>query len=378
MGVFMKKLVCALAGLLMSSVLLAQDAPVVSTAPAPVVTAPAAAPQPAVVQPAVVQPAVVQPAVTPPAVTPPVTVPAGVDPQNAAIVGNAGRTVVVDPSKGPPINDEDAVGRLLKGKYPKLGSVMVEGINVGASRIFEFQAAGMTGYTNANIDWILVGGELLSGDGATGTVNVTKKRAAEAGQRLFASLPLNAAIKYTYGKGERPILVFSDPDCPFCQDLDLAMQARGDALNATVYVLPYPLEGLHPNAKAHARHIWCTANPAEAWTAWMKSTAQAGSTEAGRNAAWAGFAARYPAPADCPAAVNVETAQRVGVTLGVSSTPTVVFENGVATEGTNLEEIEQGFAVVEQTMGPYRAAAAAAAPAPAPAPATPAPAPTGQ
>jgi thiol:disulfide interchange protein DsbC len=44
---------------------------------------------------------------------------------------------------------------------------------------------------------------------------MTEERIAELGKIDVKSLPLNQAIKYVKGKGERTIYVFSDPDCPY-------------------------------------------------------------------------------------------------------------------------------------------------------------------
>jgi thiol:disulfide interchange protein DsbC len=39
--------------------------------------------------------------------------------------------------------------------------------------------------------------------------------------------------------------------------------------NVTVYVFLYPLTSLHPNAEKVSNQIWCSKNPAEAWTNYM-------------------------------------------------------------------------------------------------------------
>lgn len=76
----------------------------------------------------------------------------------------------------------------------------------------------------------------------------------------FASIPLNHAIQF--GTGARRLVVFSDPDCPFCKRLEHELAQLKDV---SVYVLPYPITQSHPQASERARAIWCADNPAQAW-----------------------------------------------------------------------------------------------------------------
>ena len=84
---------------------------------------------------------------------------------------------------------------------------------------------------------------------------MTEERIAELGKIDVKSLPLNQAIKYVKGKGERTLYIFSDPDCPYCQRLEQNMVGVD---NVTVYVFLYPLTSLHPNAEKVSNQIWCS------------------------------------------------------------------------------------------------------------------------
>ena len=75
---------------------------------------------------------------------------------------------------------------------------------------------------------------------------MTEERIAELGKIDVKSLPLNQAIKYVKGKGERTLYIFSDPDCPYCQRLEQNMVGVD---NVTVYVFLYPLTSLHQMLK---------------------------------------------------------------------------------------------------------------------------------
>jgi thiol:disulfide interchange protein DsbC len=80
----------------------------------------------------------------------------------------------------------------------------------------------------------------------------------------FASLPLADAIKTVHGGGRRALAVFSDPDCPYCRELEAQLAALDDA---TVYTFLLPLASLHPQATEKAVTVWCASDRARAWRA---------------------------------------------------------------------------------------------------------------
>ena len=120
----------------------------------------------------------------------------------------------------------------------------------------------------------------------------------------FATLPLKDAIKTVRGTGKRVVAVFSDPDCPFCKSLERELAALTDT---TIYTFLFPLDGLHPEARARAVAIWCASDPAGAWRSLMLEGAS-------------------PAPRDC--ANPVERNVALGTSLGVTGTPTLIAGDG--------------------------------------------------
>ena len=79
--------------------------------------------------------------------------------------------------------------------------------------------------------------------------DLTQQRIDELNKVNFSELPLKDAIKEVRGKGQRKLVVFSDPDCPYCKKLERDLP-RLD--NVTIYTFPFPLEGLHPEiGRAH-------------------------------------------------------------------------------------------------------------------------------
>lgn len=117
------------------------------------------------------------------------------------------------------------------------------------------------------------------------------------------------AIKSVRGKGERNIFVFSDPDCPYCKRLENEL-AKVD--NVTIYTMLYPLDGLHPDARKKAEAIWCAKDRVKAWDEFM----QKGTLPESRSC-------------DNPIERNI----RLGNSLGINGTPTIIFEDGAIAAG---------------------------------------------
>jgi thiol:disulfide interchange protein DsbC len=96
--------------------------------------------------------------------------------------------------------------------------------------------------------------------------DLTAERLEQARRIDFTSLPLGDAIKTVRGDGSRPIAVFSDPDCPYCQKLEQALTKLD---NVTIHTFLYPLDELHPAARAKAITVWCAQDRAAAWQTLM-------------------------------------------------------------------------------------------------------------
>lgn len=238
---------------------------------------------------------------------------------------SAPRVVADEKSK-----DEQEVGGRLQAKYPTLQLLSVTRLLSGGEPVYEFLASGMVGYTNRGADFVLMGGNLIAGSGPT-LVNVTEERAKSSATNLVRGLPTHLALKEVFGKGERTLVVFADPDCSYCQEFEKEIHDIGDRLNATVYTFIYPLVEVHPDADRKARHIACTAKPVDAWKDWMLNPGD-----------WSAFAARHPAPASCPGAAQVDASARIGRALLIGGTPTLLFQNGMSlARKPTLEELEK-------------------------------------
>ncbi|HTI17582.1 MAG TPA: DsbC family protein [Trinickia sp.] len=115
-------------------------------------------------------------------------------------------------------------------------------------------------YSDASGNYVLVG-DLV--DTKAGT-SLTQARLAELNKVDFATLPLGDAIKVVKGNGSRKMAVFSDPNCPYCKQLEATLKSID---NVTVYTFLYPV--LSDDSTAKAKSIWCSADRAKTWETWM-------------------------------------------------------------------------------------------------------------
>jgi thiol:disulfide interchange protein DsbC len=140
--------------------------------------------------------------------------------------------------------------------------------------------------------------------------NLTEARLDERGKVDFNTLPLNRAIKVVKGNGSRKFAVFSDPDCPFCQQFEKSLLSVTDV---TMYVFLYPITSLHPQAGTKAHAIWCAQDRAAAWSQWMHEK-------------------KLPAETGC-SGDPIDELQKLGDALHINSTPTMFFANGRRVRG---------------------------------------------
>ena len=148
--------------------------------------------------------------------------------------------------------------------------------------------------------------------------DLTQQRIDELNKVNFSELPLKDAIKEVRGKGQRKLVVFSDPDCPYCKKLE---QELPQLDNVTIYTFPLPLEGLHPDAPRKAKSIWCSAKRQSAWHDYLVSNKQP------------------TANTDCanPIDRNIQLGQK----LGINGTPTLMAEDGRVMPGSaSADQIE--------------------------------------
>ena len=133
--------------------------------------------------------------------------------------------------------------------------------------------------------------------------DLTSKRLEELSRIDWKKLPLNDAIKITYGKGERQVVVFTDTKCRFCSVLEGSLEQVG---NVTVYNFIYPIL----NSVDLARNVVCSKNPA----ATLKEHLSQGTTPAKVIGA-------------CDSSV-IDRNLALGRRYGLNGTPAIIFEDG--------------------------------------------------
>lgn len=159
--------------------------------------------------------------------------------------------------------------------------------------------------------------------------DLTARRWAELNPVDFESLPLNLAIKAVHGNGRRRLVVFADPLCPFCKQLEDHLQGIDDT---TIYTFMMPLESLHPGATARARKIWCASDRSQAWNSWMLRREDTPSTECDLQ--------------------GLTTVKNLAAQLNVNETPTLFFADGHRVPGaTSKEDLEKEFLLADAKSG---------------------------
>ena len=138
--------------------------------------------------------------------------------------------------------------------------------------------------------------------------DLTAERLRKLNAIRFDSLPFDQAVKIQRGSGKRVLVMFSDPYCPACKQFEQTLQQVDDI---TVYVFMYPV--IRPELAAHSKAVWCAADRGKAWL----DLALRGK--------------RPSSPANCK--TPVDDIVQLGHSLGINSTPTLVFANGERVSG---------------------------------------------
>ncbi len=205
------------------------------------------------------------------------------------------------------------IAKTLRTLYP---ATQIDDVRLAPiAGIYEVVMGKNIGYTNSEGRHFLFGHVL---DMQT-RQDITQQRLDELSTTQFSELPLKDAIKTVRGTGERLLAVFSDPDCPYCKNLENELVALD---NVTIYTFLMPLEGLHPEAPKKAKSIWCSSNASDSWRSFMVGNMQPkGKTDCNN-----------------PVERNIQLGQK----LGIDGTPTLVAADGRVMPGAaSSAKIEQ-------------------------------------
>ena len=200
--------------------------------------------------------------------------------------------------------NEQTIRKALTENFPNAQITSIK--KTPYSGMFEVYLDGQIVYTDARGRYVFAGDviELKS------RRNLTQERLAKLQAVDWKIFPLEHAIKTVRGKGERKLVQFSDPDCPFCRKFEAEL-AKVD--NLTVYTFLYPIESLHPKAVQTSRQIWCASNRSKAWDDYIKNGTVPGN--------------------DGKCANPIDSTVALATRLGISGTPTFFLANGVRVPG---------------------------------------------
>jgi thiol:disulfide interchange protein DsbC len=197
--------------------------------------------------------------------------------------------------------DEASLRKAIEATYPK---VRVESITkTSYAGLYEVFLDGQIIYTDDKFSFLIADGRLIEPKTKR---DVTGERLDELTKVDFSSLPLDQAIKVVKGNGSRKLVVFSDPDCPYCKRLE--QKELVNINDVTIYTFLFPLEQLHPDAGNKSKAIWCAPDRAKAWQDWVLN-------------------GQLAKAANCDTSA-IDKSAELGRKLGVVSTPTLIFADG--------------------------------------------------
>jgi thiol:disulfide interchange protein DsbC len=157
---------------------------------------------------------------------------------------------------------DQTTDKLKTALQARLGDVEIKSVSKSPiAGLYEVNLGTQIVYSDANGDYLVLG-DIVD---AKTRKNLTDARLQEINKIDFASLPFADAVKVVKGNGSRKIAVFSDPNCPYCRQLETTLKSMDDI---TIYTFLYPV--LSPDSTVKSKAIWCSADRAKAWEAWMQ------------------------------------------------------------------------------------------------------------
>ena len=187
----------------------------------------------------------------------------------------------------------------LQGKYK--GTTFRSVVTSHVPGIYEVTMGQNVAYTDASARYFFFG-RLFD---MQAQQDLTAEKLDSASKIDTKVLKTGDAIKLVKGNGARTLYVFSDPDCPFCKQLENNLVSLN---NVTIYTFLMPLDGLHPDARGKAEAVWCSTDRAQSWDTLMKT----------------GVAPTGSAKCDTPIDRNLALAS----SLSITGTPTLISADG--------------------------------------------------
>lgn len=196
------------------------------------------------------------------------------------------------------IASEETVKKAMQKRYP---DVPVESVaRTPLPGIYEVFANGGVFYVDENVNYLIMDGKLID---VERRVDLTGERMRVLTGIKFDQLPLNLAFRMVKGNGRRKLAYFTDPNCPYCKQLD---QELARVTDVTVYIFLYPV--LSPDSHEKAAAVWCSKDRVKAYEEMMLE----------------GKLPKAPGTCDTPIGKILAYGQQ----KGIGATPTLFFTDG--------------------------------------------------
>lgn len=204
----------------------------------------------------------------------------------------------------------DTVKTNLSKQHPNLKIENIQATDMKG--IYSGSMDGQVVYVGEDAQHILVGSMYRLSD----QKNLTKDLMLEQNSIDWKKLPLQDAVKSVRGNGKRQIAIFSDPNCPYCKQLEAEINKLNDV---TIYTFIYPIK---TQSIAVSKQVFCEKDPALAWSNLISKGIQPSSNKSCTN--------------------PIERNLSLGKSLGLNGTPAIVFSNGFKVMGVrSAPEIQQ-------------------------------------
>ena len=164
--------------------------------------------------------------------------------------------------------------------------------------IYSAELDGQVVYLNEDAQHLIAGNMLRLSDQKSLTQElIVKKNTID-----WKKLPLKNAIKSVRGNGKRQLAIFSDPNCPYCKQLEVELKKLNDV---TIYTFILPLKS---QSVAASKQVYCEQDPAYAWQQLIEKGIEPKTKKSCTN----------------PINANLALAQQ----LKLTGTPAIIFSNG--------------------------------------------------
>ena len=204
----------------------------------------------------------------------------------------------------------DTVKNNLIKQHPKLNIENIQTTDMKG--IYSGSMDGQVVYVGEDAQHILVGSMYRLSD----QKNLTKDLVLKQNSIDWKKLPLQDAVKSVRGNGKRQIAIFSDPNCPYCKQLETELNKLNDV---TIYTFIYPIKN---QSIAVSKQVFCEKDSALAWSNLISKGIQPSSKKTCAN--------------------PIERNLSLGKSLGLNGTPAIIFSNGFKVMGSHpAQEIEK-------------------------------------